>query len=67
MRTLFNLRCNECNHEGLLYDESRGELFCQNCGLIIDDKYSIMSVPDILERLRLEEMNDRKELMKSLK
>ncbi len=31
------LRCPECKSTNLAYDEARGELVCQECGLVIDE------------------------------
>lgn len=31
-------RCPECNSISLTYDEQRGEVICNNCGLVIEEK-----------------------------
>jgi len=31
-------RCPECNSSHLIYDESRGELICGDCGLLVEEK-----------------------------
>ncbi|MBM3230370.1 hypothetical protein FJZ22_01805 [Candidatus Pacearchaeota archaeon] len=31
-------RCPECNSTSLTYDDHRGELICNDCGLIVEDK-----------------------------
>ena len=31
-------RCPECNGTHLIYDEQRGEIFCNDCGTIIEEK-----------------------------
>jgi transcription initiation factor TFIIB len=31
-------RCPECNSTHLIYDESRGELICGDCGLLVEEK-----------------------------
>ncbi|MEE9237918.1 MAG: transcription initiation factor IIB [Thermoplasmata archaeon] len=31
------IRCTECSSTNLAYDEARGELVCQGCGLVIDE------------------------------
>ena len=31
------LHCPECGSANLAYDETRGELVCQECGLVIDE------------------------------
>ncbi len=31
-------RCPECNSTHLIYDESRGELLCGDCGLLVEEK-----------------------------
>ncbi|MFZ5955701.1 MAG: transcription initiation factor IIB [Nanoarchaeota archaeon] len=31
-------KCPECNSSNLVYDESRGEVICGNCGLLVEEK-----------------------------
>jgi len=31
-------RCPECNSSNLVYDESRGEVICGDCGLLVEEK-----------------------------
>ena len=31
-------RCPECNSANLTYDEERGEVICNDCGLLIEEK-----------------------------
>ena len=30
-------RCPECNSTNLIYDDSRGELICGDCGLLVEE------------------------------
>ena len=34
----FVKRCPECNSSNLVYDESRGEVICGDCGLLVEEK-----------------------------
>ena len=34
----FIKRCPECNSINIVYDEQKGELVCQDCGLVIEEK-----------------------------
>ena len=31
-------RCPECGSSNLVYDESRGEVICGDCGLLVEEK-----------------------------
>ena len=31
-------RCPECNSVNLTYDEEKGEVICNDCGLIVEEK-----------------------------
>ena len=31
-------KCPECNSSKLIYDETRGELICGSCGLLVEEK-----------------------------
>ncbi len=31
-------RCSECNSSNLVYDESKGEVICGDCGLLVEEK-----------------------------
>ena len=62
MRTLFNMKCAECHHPILIYDELMGEIFCEKCGLINDDKYSFESIPEMMLKSHLEGLRQMKKL-----
>lgn len=66
MQDIYYVICGECNHQGLIYDENKGELFCQNCGVILESRFEMASIPDILDFLHLEEKEQRKKMMKNL-
>ena len=34
----FIKRCPECNSISLTYDDQKGEIICQDCGLVIEEK-----------------------------
>ena len=50
----YNGKCTECQSEELLYDKLKGEIFCRHCGLIIEDRYSFASIPDMMMKSHLE-------------
>ena len=37
-------RCPECNSVNLTHDEEKGELICNDCGLLIEEKNGIFKV-----------------------
>ena len=41
MRMIFDVHCVECSSNNIWYDEEKGELFCQECGLILEERYSL--------------------------
>ena len=62
MRLIFHLNCTECHRKGLIYDEKMGELFCQDCGMVIEDRFQMTRISIILEQLHLEEMEERRKM-----
>lgn len=44
MRIIFNKTCTECKSSNILYDEHKGELFCNHCGLILDSIYENIKI-----------------------
>ena len=32
------VKCNECGSRNLLRDETRGEVCCEDCGVVLEDK-----------------------------
>lgn len=66
MRLIYYVCCGECESSDVWYDDEKGELFCRNCGLVLDEKYGMISIPDILDYLKMLEKEERKEMMKSL-
>lgn len=67
MRLIFNIQCDECESKEIAYDDSKGELFCLHCGLILEDRFSMISVPRLLEMMKAEEQKEREKLMSDLK
>jgi len=66
MKVLNNLICNECQSSRIVIDELKGEAFCLDCGLIIDDKYSMFSIVDYMIMLKLQEKQERLHLMENI-
>ena len=66
MRLIFNIQCDECESMEIAYDDSKGELFCLHCGLILEDRFSMISVPRLLEMMKAEEKKQRLELQSEL-
>jgi len=48
-------KCPECESSNLVYDESRSELICGNCGLIVEDK-----MVDTVHELRASDKSEKK-------
>lgn len=48
-------RCPECNSANLIYDESRGEIVCGDCGLLVEEK-----MVDTSHELRAFDKNEKK-------
>lgn len=66
MKVLNNLICGEYHSSRLAIDELKGAAFCLDCGLIIDDKYSMFSIVDYMIMLKLQEKQERPHLMKNI-
>lgn len=64
MREMFNLFCKECQTSRIVYDESKGELFCRDCGMVFEENYKIFSISDYEEMMKEFEAEERKLLMK---
>lgn len=64
MRLFYNRQCDECESMDIGYDEWKGELFCLHCGLILEERYALISIPQIIEMMKSEEQKKMKELMK---
>ena len=65
MRIIFDRQCNECHSNHIMLDEDKGEIFCLDCGLILEDKYSFFRLSAYLKMLDIIEAEDGKNLMKS--
>ena len=66
MRNIYYIRCAECHSDNIWLDDKKGELFCMNCGLILEEKYAMISIPDIIDYMKIIEEEQRKELMQNL-
>ena len=49
MREIFNKTCTECQSPNIMYDEHKGELFCNHCGLILDSIYENIKIIDYIK------------------
>lgn len=49
MRTIFNKTCTNCQSSNILYDEHKGELFCNHCGLILANNFEIIKINDYIK------------------
>lgn len=49
MRVIFNKTCTECQSPNIMYDENKGELFCNHCGLILDSIYENIKIIDYIK------------------
>lgn len=59
MRLIYNRKCDECESMDIRYDESKGEVFCLHCGLILEDRYALISIPRLWEMMKAEEKKER--------
>ena len=66
MRWIYYVNCTECKSDNIWYDDLRGELFCADCGLVLERKYEIVSIPDIIDYMKSQEQKERAKMMKSL-
>lgn len=41
------LRCNRCGKESIIHDKSQGEIFCESCGFVIDEKINDLNYDSI--------------------
>lgn len=63
MRELFNLQCGFCKSKRIAYDESKGELFCLNCGFIFAENFKIFSIVEYEQSVKEIEAEERRHLM----
>lgn len=40
-------RCNRCGKESIIHDKSQGEIFCESCGFVIDEKINDLNYDSI--------------------
>lgn len=66
MRLIYYVECTECKSHNIWYDEKFGELFCQDCGLVLEERFQLISIPDIIDYMKILEKKEREEMMKSL-
>ena len=66
MRIIYNKKCPECQSHDIRYDESKGEIFCWNCGLILENRFELISIPDIIDYMKLIEHDERERMMRDL-
>ena len=63
MREKHELICGYCQTSRIVYDEHKGELFCQDCGLIFAENFKIFSISEYEAMLKEVEAEERKPLM----
>lgn len=66
MRHIYYICCGECHSNNIWEDDKKGELFCMDCGLVLEEKYAMISIPDIIDYLKIIEREERKEMLKKL-
>lgn len=54
MKLLPDLICDECETYSMVYDETKGEAYCLECGLIHQEDYTIFSIVKDIERIQKE-------------
>ena len=63
MREIFNYQCKLCKSTRIVYDESKGELFCQDCGIIFAENFKIFSITEYERQIKQRETEERMQLM----
>ena len=66
MRLIYYVQCTECTSNNIWYDDKMGELFCQDCGLVLEEKFKIISIPDIIDYEKLLEKRERSRMMNEM-
>ena len=66
MRVIFNRRCTECKSDNIMLDELKGEVFCLGCGLILEERFKLISIPDIIDYMKILEKKERAKMMKKV-
>ena len=49
MKEILNKTCTDCQSSNILFDEYKGELFCNHCGLILTNTFEIIKITDYIE------------------
>lgn len=49
MKKIFTKKCPECQSHRIAYDEHKGELFCFDCGLILDETFALPTIQHLEE------------------
>lgn len=47
MKKIFTKKCDECESHRIVYDEYKGELFCFDCGLILDETFALPTIQQL--------------------
>ena len=55
MRQIFTKECFECHSHNIFYDEHKGELFCFDCGLILDETFAFFSIEKHIQMINTSE------------
>lgn len=50
MKKIFNKTCTNCQSHKILFDEYKGELFCNDCGLILTNIYEPLKITDYIKQ-----------------
>ena len=48
MKEILNKTCTDCQSSNILFDEYKGELFCNHCGLILNNIYETIKITDYI-------------------
>lgn len=63
MRKIFTKKCNNCQSHKIVYDEHKGDLFCYNCGFVLDNIYEIIKISEYQNNKEKEKRNQIQDLL----
>lgn len=51
MKKIYNKTCTYCQSSNILFDETKGEIFCCDCGLILVNIYETIKITEYINQL----------------
>lgn len=50
MKKIFTKTCTNCESHKILFDETKGEIFCTQCGLILTNIYETIKITQYIQQ-----------------